>query len=139
MAGNDREIDQPQSEPLPTGPPPIDSGDAEQQDRLEQRRAAIRRRVTHWSERLRTEPRIVRIQHMTRKWGSCTSGGILTLARDLAEQESGFQDYVIVHELLHLRLTRGGHSGSSRHGRLFKALLGFHVPGWRKYERMRGM
>jgi hypothetical protein len=35
-----------------------------------------------------------------------------------------FQDFVIVHELLHLRVPN--------HGRLFKALLSVHAPGWRK-------
>jgi predicted metal-dependent hydrolase len=60
---------------------------------------------------------------MTRKWGSCSTKGIITLAEDLADQEPGFQDFVIVHELLHLRVPN--------HGKVFKALMGLHVPEWR--------
>ena len=61
-----------------------------------------------WAARLRVEPTVVHIQHMTRKWGSCCSGGIVTFADDLAREESGFQDFVIAHELLHLRVKNHG-------------------------------
>lgn len=61
---------------------------------------------------------------MTRKWGSCSTRGTVTFASELLRQPAAFQDYVIVHELLHLRVPN--------HGRLFKALLGVHVPEWRR-------
>ena len=83
----------------------------------------LKRRVFAWSAKLRVNPKVVRVQAMRRKWGSCSSRGTITLAADLAERESRFQDFVIVHELLHLRVPN--------HGRLFKALLSVHVPGWR--------
>jgi predicted metal-dependent hydrolase len=89
-------------------------------------RSQLRQRVDYWSRRLKAEPRIVRIQRMTRKWGSCSTKGIITLADDLADQESGFRDFVIAHELLHLRVPN--------HGRLFKALMSAHVPDWRKHD-----
>jgi predicted metal-dependent hydrolase len=41
---------------------------------------------------------------MTRKWGFCSTSGIITLAEDLADQDVGLQDFVIAHELLHLRV-----------------------------------
>ena len=63
---------------------------------------------------------------MTRKWGSCSTSGIVTLALDLADQDPGFRDFVIAHELLHLRIPN--------HGRLFKALMAVHVPDWKKYD-----
>ncbi len=71
-------------------------------------------------------PRVVRVQHMTRKWGSCSTSGVITLAIDLADQEPGFRDFVIAHELLHLRIPN--------HGKLFKALMTVHVPDWKKYD-----
>ncbi len=66
---------------------------------------------------------------MTHKWGSCTTSGTVTLAADLARRSASFQDFVIVHELLHLRVRN--------HGRLFKALLSLYVPDWRAQERVR--
>lgn len=86
----------------------------------------LRQRVGYWSERLKVQPRIVRVQRMTRKWGSCSTNGTITLAEDLSDQDSGFQDFVIVHELLHLRVPN--------HGRLFKALMSIHVRDWRKHD-----
>jgi predicted metal-dependent hydrolase len=71
---------------------------------------------------------VIRVQEMRRKWGSCSTAGTLTFARDLIEQDERFQDYVIVHELLHLRFPT--------HGRVFKAFLTAHVPGWREMESL---
>jgi len=86
----------------------------------------LKRRVSSWGVKLRINPKIIRVQHMTRKWGSCSTRGIITLAVDLYEQNIHFQDFVIVHELLHLRVPN--------HGRLFKTLMTMHVPGWREFD-----
>lgn len=89
----------------------------------------LRQRVEHWSKRLRVRPRFVRVQRMTRKWGSCSTTGIVTLAADLPRQDPAFQDFVIAHELLHLRVPN--------HGRVFKALMSLHVPDWRSRNLQR--
>lgn len=93
---------------------------------MNDQRRVIRGRVEYWAQRLNVRPRLVRVQRMTRKWGSCSASGIVTLAADLAEQDSDFQDFVIAHELLHLRVLN--------HGKLFKALMTAHVPDWRRHE-----
>jgi predicted metal-dependent hydrolase len=90
------------------------------------RREALRQRVGHWAHRLKVEPRIIRVQYMTRKWGSCSASGIITLAADLVDQDPDFRDFVIAHELLHLRVPN--------HSKLFKALMNLHVPDWRRHE-----
>ncbi len=89
----------------------------------------LRRRALAWAVKLRVNPRVVRIQDMRRKWGSCSAAGTVTLAIDLLDEPSVFQDFVIVHELLHLRVPD--------HGRLFKALMGAYVPGWQSLGRAR--
>lgn len=89
----------------------------------------LKRRVDAWTVKLRVMPRLVRVQKMSRKWGSCSMSGVVTLAIDLDEQPLAFQDFVIVHELLHLRVPN--------HGRLFKALMTTHVPSWREQEVVR--
>lgn len=90
-----------------------------------ERKARLRDRVERWARKLRVCPRVVRVQRMVCKWGSCSSGGVITLAADLITRGPGFQDFVIVHELLHLRVPN--------HGRLFKAMLSAHVPAWRAH------
>ena len=92
----------------------------------DQRRKAISERVDYWVHRLKVPPPRLRVQPMTRKWGACSTSGYITLATDLSDQEAGFQDFVIAHELLHLRVPN--------HGKLFKALMTAHVPDWRKYD-----
>lgn len=86
----------------------------------------LRRKTHAWAIKLKVNPRVIRVQDMRHKWGSCSSIGTVTFATDLADKEAVFQDYVIVHELLHLRY------GS--HGKVFKALLTAHVPGWRSID-----
>lgn len=85
--------------------------------------ARLKRRVDFWAIKLQVMPRMTRVQRMARKWGSCSTAGTITLAIDLDEESESFQDFVIAHELLHLRVPN--------HGRLFKALMTVHVPGWR--------
>jgi predicted metal-dependent hydrolase len=91
--------------------------------------ARLKRRVDVWAVKLRVMPRVVRVQRMTRKWGSCSTAGTITLAIDLDEEREGFQDFVIVHELLHLKVPN--------HSRLFKALMTAHVPRWRAMDAAR--
>lgn len=93
---------------------------------MNDQRKVIRGRVEYWAQRLGVRPRRVRIQPMTRKWGSCSTSGIVTLAADLADQDTDFQNFVIAHELLHLRVPN--------HGKLFKALMTAHLPDWRRHD-----
>ena len=93
------------------------------QDRDEMNLKAM---IQEWTQKLRVKPRVVRIQRMTRKWGSCSSAGTVSFARDLTQKPKRFQEYVVAHELLHLRV--------HNHGKLFKATMGVHFPGWRKFD-----
>lgn len=86
----------------------------------------LKRRTLGWATKLQVNPRVIRAQELRRKWGSCSSAGTLTLASDLVDQDARFQDYAIVHELLHLRL--------ETHGKVFKALMSAHVPGWQAMD-----
>jgi predicted metal-dependent hydrolase len=86
----------------------------------------LRRRVMAWAVKLKVNPEKVLIERMPGKWGSCAPDGVVTFADDLAEAGEDFQDYVIVHELLHLRYRD--------HGKLFKAVMTAMVPNWRELE-----
>ena len=94
--------------------------------RRDGRSGRLRQRVEYWAERLHVPAPRMRIRDMSRKWGSCSTAGTITLATDLGNQDVGFQDFVIAHELLHLRVPN--------HGKLFKALMTAHVPNWREHN-----
>jgi predicted metal-dependent hydrolase len=87
----------------------------------------LKRRVMTWSLRLKVNPQRVDVAEMTNRWGSCRLDGVLTFAHELAEMDVSFQDYVIVHELLHLRY--------HAHDKRFRAMLSALVPNWRELER----
>lgn len=90
---------------------------------------AFKEEVRQWSSVTKTAPAQVRIQAMKRKWASCSSSGCLTFSKDLLRERKEFRDYVIVHELLHLRVPN--------HGKLFKRLLDAFVPGWEMLPEIR--
>ena len=83
--------------------------------------------VRHWAGVLKVSPTQVRVQRMTRKWASCSSAGRLSFSTALLREPEPFQRYVILHELLHLRVPN--------HGRMFKAYLSAYLPGWQRYVR----
>jgi predicted metal-dependent hydrolase len=76
--------------------------------------------VGNWAATIKARPRQIRIQRMARKWASCSSKGRVTFNSELFGQPYQFQEFVIVHELLHLKI--------SNHGKLFKSLLKAYLP-----------
>ena len=87
---------------------------------------SFRQRVDAWATKIKVRPAQIRVQKMTRKWASCSTAGSVTFADDLINESKDFQDYVIVHELLHLRLPN--------HGKLFKSLLSAYVPSSKHFR-----
>lgn len=85
---------------------------------------ALKREVTRCADILKIQPEQVRVQKMTRKWASCSSAGWITLSVDLLDMPRGFQQVVILHELVHLRIPN--------HGKLFKSVMNAHMPGWKQ-------
>jgi hypothetical protein len=61
------------------------------------------------------KPKQIHIRPMSRKSGSCSTAGPVTLDTGLLTQPADFRKQVIVHALLHLRVPN--------HGKFFKALL----------------
>jgi len=87
----------------------------------------LKRRAMTWALRLKVNPKRVDVIDTTKRWGSCTNDGVVAFAHELAETHESFQDYVIVHELLHLRY--------HKHDKRFRAMMSALVPNWRELER----
>ena len=60
-------------------------------------------RVAHFAPLFGVEPPVVRIKDMRSRWGSCSSGGRISLHWGLVLLSGDVLDYVVVHELAHLR------------------------------------
>lgn len=87
----------------------------------------FKQRIRAWAERMDVRPKEIHVRTMTTKWASCSTSGRLTFSTDLLSEDYDWQEYVIVHELLHLRIPN--------HGKLFKALLSALLPHWEEIAR----
>lgn len=63
------------------------------------------------------------VRKMKKRWGSCTSQGKIAISYDLIKLNPLFAEYVILHELCHLR--------HHNHGQGFYNLLSEVYPDWR--------
>jgi predicted metal-dependent hydrolase len=71
--------------------------------------------------RLETPPKLI-VRRMAKRWGSCTAAGNVVLNLDLVKAPIHCIDYVIVHELCHLK--------APNHGKEFSRLLSRCLPDW---------
>ena len=85
-------------------------------------KAAFKQRVRTWAAQIEVEVVWLGIRPMRRKWASCSTKGHVNFNSELLQKDRKFQDYVIVHELLHLRVPN--------HGKLFKSLMRAHLGEW---------
>jgi predicted metal-dependent hydrolase len=65
-----------------------------------------------------------RLQFMKSQWGSCSPSGRITLNPWLVRAPTEAIDYVLLHEMCHLR--------HHNHSRAFYATLDRHMPNWRE-------
>lgn len=67
------------------------------------------------------------IRTMKRRWGSCSNKGIITLSTELIKLPDLFIEYVIIHELCHLK--------HHNHGTGFYKLLSELFPDWKQVRK----
>ncbi|MFO7840707.1 MAG: SprT family zinc-dependent metalloprotease [Fidelibacterota bacterium] len=65
----------------------------------------------------------LRFYRMKRRWGSCSSKGVITLNTELIKKAPELIDYVILHELCHLKVPA--------HNKAFYTLLESVLPDWK--------
>ena len=78
-------------------------------------------------EKLRFEPSGLVIRPLKTRWGSCSSKGKVTLNSELIKLDPRLIDYVIVHELCHLKY--------HNHGSDFHKLLGELIPEYKSLRK----
>jgi predicted metal-dependent hydrolase len=87
--------------------------------------AAIPELIAQWEKRLRVTVDAYFLQRMKTKWGSCNHrAGTIRLNTELVKKPRDLLEYVIVHEMAHLR--------EPSHNERFIAILDRHYPGWRE-------
>jgi hypothetical protein len=81
-----------------------------------------------WTQRL-AEPGVVwKVRRLKSVWGSCRfRRRSITYNAELARVPRAYVEYVVVHELTHLK--------APNHGPLFYRLMDERLPGWRRLRR----
>ncbi|PJF21344.1 MAG: hypothetical protein CUN56_11570 [Phototrophicales bacterium] len=64
--------------------------------------ASIRSLVKKWADKIGVTPARIQFRAMTRKWGSCSNKGNITLNTALYYLPLHLVEYVVVHELVHM-------------------------------------
>ncbi len=93
------------------------------------RRRELRRGATAmldpWAERLEVRYAFLGVRSMTTRWGTCVpERGRVWLNLALVERPPAALEYVVVHELAHLR--------EASHGPAFQELMDRALPDWRR-------
>ncbi len=104
---------------LGTEPPPIPA------EKIS--REQIIQMVNVWASQMGLQPKRISFRDMTRKWGSCSSRENITLSTRLTWVAPHLAEYVVVHELVHLRVFN--------HGKDFKAMMSQYIPDWQVREK----
>ena len=81
-------------------------------------------KATTWLEVSNLPP--ITIRAMTHRWGSATKAGRITFNVDVVKLPSACLDYVIAHELVHLRIPN--------HSAAYWRMLGRVIPDWKKWR-----
>lgn len=88
-------------------------------------RELVPRLLTKWQAELGVEVREWGIKRMKTKWGSCNpKSGRVWLNLELIKKPAACLEYVLVHELTHLRVPT--------HDERFLGLMDRHLPSWRR-------
>lgn len=86
----------------------------------ERAKSIIPARVAYWSEIMGLRPSSVKITSARRRFGSCSSKNALCFSLYLAEHDVSEIDYVVVHELAHIKI--------KNHSKAFHSLVRKYLP-----------
>ncbi|WP_082224704.1 M48 family metallopeptidase [Halolamina rubra] len=89
-------------------------------------RAEFTERADSYAPRMGVEYGGIEIRNQKTKWGSCSSSGTLGLNWRLMQAPPAIVDYIVVHELAHLR--------EMNHGEAFWAIVEEFDPEWEQHR-----
>ena len=84
----------------------------------------LRRRVERFSKHAAIKPNRIEVRDLGFRWGSCGRRGVLFFNWKVLQLPVRLVDYIIMHELIHLR--------ERNHGPAFWNALSAAMPDWQK-------
>ncbi|MCB9805650.1 M48 family metallopeptidase [Candidatus Nomurabacteria bacterium] len=97
------------------------------QKHKEEARKVITERVEKLSQKVGLKYKRISIRNQRGRWGSCSSQGYLNFNYKLMFTKPEIRDYVIIHELCHLKFLN--------HSKSYWALVATFCPDYKKWER----
>ena len=92
-----------------------------------EKKANFKRKVQLLSKKTGIGVKKLAVRPMRNKWASCSTNGMLSFDRELLDKNAVIKNYVIVHELLHIRVPN--------HGKLWKSYMNLYLGDYEKIER----
>ncbi|MDF1883788.1 M48 family metallopeptidase [Sulfurimonas sp. SAG-AH-194-C21] len=84
----------------------------------------LKERADYYSKKMGLVFDIIKYRKMKSRWGSCSSNRIITFNTELMKVDKNLIDYVVVHELAHLK--------HMNHSKDFHSLVEQYLPGSKK-------
>lgn len=83
-------------------------------------------RAEFWKDKMGLEFKSLRFHCARRRWGSCSSNGVITLNPYMMKLSQEMIDYIVVHELAHLK--------HMNHSKAFYSLVQAYIPEYKRIQ-----
>lgn len=87
---------------------------------------SFRKKFVFFSRKLNIKHKKITFKKMRNKWASTSTAGNFTFNTELFKKKKSLCNYVMVHELLHIKIPN--------HGKLWKALMISNFKNYKKLE-----
>lgn len=112
-------------------PVPVEPSSEELKALIRAAHRVLPEKVRLWGGRMGLNPTRITITRARTRYGSCSAKNSISFSCRLMSREDDLIDYVVVHELAHIRF--------KNHGKAFHQLIEQYLPGHRALEkRLRG-
>ena len=90
-------------------------------------KAEFKQKVAELAAQMDIDVKSVSVRPMKNKWASCSTDCNLSFNKELLDIEKDLGEYVMVHELLHIKVPN--------HGKLWKSLMSAYLGDYEKLEQ----
>lgn len=87
----------------------------------------LRQIVLDWAGKIGVKVGQIHIRAMKNKWASCSTTGRVTIDSSVMGLDKTLVNYIVVHELLHLRIPN--------HGKLWKSMMRAYLGEFEEMEK----